>query len=71
MTCRSNELRRFILADRWAESRGCWHIATFPQAQHCDRYEREPGADDEKLVVVERVYASMTEVQSLSLVRDK
>ena len=47
-TCRFDEIRRFILAGRHAESRGCWHhIVAFPAARECSRYEREPGSDDE------------------------
>jgi len=47
-TCRFDEIRRFILAGRRAESRGCWHhIVAFPAARECERYEREPGSDDE------------------------
>ena len=47
-TCRFDEIRRFVLAGRRAESRGCWHhIVTFPAARQCERYEREPGSDDE------------------------
>jgi len=46
-TCRFDEIRRYILAGRHAESRGCWHhIVTFPAARQCERYEREPGSDD-------------------------
>jgi hypothetical protein len=47
-TCRFDEIRRFVLAARRAESRGCWHhIVAFPAARECSRYEREPGSDDE------------------------
>jgi len=47
-TCRFDEIRRFMLAGRRAESRGCWHhIVTFPAARECARYEREPGSDDD------------------------
>ncbi len=45
-SCRFNELRRFIMVKDWAEDRGCWHhLQMFPNAQHCERYEREPGTD--------------------------
>jgi hypothetical protein len=47
-TCRFDEIRRYVLAGRRAESRGCWHhIVAFPAARECLRYEREPGSDDE------------------------
>ena len=47
-SCRFDEIRRFVLAGRRAESRGCWHhIVTFPAARQCVRYERDPGSDDE------------------------
>jgi hypothetical protein len=45
-TCRFNELRRFIMAGKWAEDRGCaHHYVIFPDAQDCQRHEREPGTD--------------------------
>lgn len=46
-SCRFNELRRYTVAERLTERRGCWHhIVIFPNATHCDRYEREVGVDD-------------------------
>jgi len=46
-SCRFNELRRFILADKPTEDRGCsHHYPIFPTATDCPRFEREPGADD-------------------------
>jgi hypothetical protein len=46
-TCRFNELRRYILAGKPAEARGCQHhYVIFPTATDCRSYQREPGADD-------------------------
>jgi hypothetical protein len=46
--CRYNELRRFILAYKPTEGRGCArHIKMFPTSTACRDYERKPGTDDE------------------------
>lgn len=45
-TCRFNELRRYLMRGVPTESRGCEkQIASFPKAEHCQFYEREPGVD--------------------------
>lgn len=48
-SCRFNELRRYLLAGKPTESRGCSrHIVSFPNVMKCDLYEREPGSDDDQ-----------------------
>lgn len=48
LTCRHRVLNRYLLAGKPAESFDCRHHyqGRFPNAEHCDSYEREPGSDD-------------------------